>query len=91
MSHTVYFDINMDTDIKALVEKIQSEILKRKGSVEGDEKEGSVILPAPIGAVHADYKVLDGQLELTINKKPFIVPYSKIESEIKRLIKEYVV
>lgn len=90
MGKTIYFDVNTDTDIKALVDKIQSEILKRKGSAEGDEREGSVVLPAPIGAVHADYKVLDGKLELTIHKKPMIVPYSKIQSEIKKLIKEYV-
>ena len=90
MTKKIYFNVNTDMDVKSLIEKIQTEIENENGTFEGNEKSGSVVLPSPVGSVHADYKVVDGELELSVTKKPMVLSMGRLKSEIQKIIQEYI-
>ncbi|HLX63987.1 MAG TPA: hypothetical protein VKX17_22130 [Planctomycetota bacterium] len=54
------------------------------GSLIGDEKSGAFTGQTPMGAVEGNYSAAGNTVTITITKKPFMVPLSMIQTQIKK-------
>lgn len=65
-----------------------SGFLSRHGSFEGTPESGSFQGHSPVGRFAGTYRSLDdsGQLEITLTKKPMLVPTSLVEHEVKKFL-----
>lgn len=70
---------------KAIFEKLLSK-LGDKGAVEGDHDAGTFQGSSPIGDVVGSYRAEPGaeEVEVEIQKKPFLVPLALIETEARK-------
>jgi hypothetical protein len=65
--------------MKALIEQ-------RGGSIQGDSSQGSISFPSPLGGINGAYSISDYIISIEIQKKPFLISCSKIESEIRNAL-----
>lgn len=82
MAHS--FTISISGPISVAVGKIGSEIICSGGSFEGNESCGTFFGKTPLGFVKGEYCcVSTNEIRITIVEKPFLVPYSIVESKIR--------
>ena len=83
MAHS--FKIKLNEDISSVLKKVESHVTGGGGSFRGDEDKGSFDGDSLLGHIKGEYCSISGsEIEITIKNKPFLVPYSVIESEIKK-------
>ncbi len=66
--------------------KAKTAILKGGGTFNGDERKGDFIVNTPAGKVKGNYTIVGQVFTLNITDKPFIVPLSVIESQVREFI-----
>jgi hypothetical protein len=82
VAHT--FTIVHDYENSTLVKKVESAVISSGGGFEGDEKSGSFSGKTPLGLIKAEYCCTSAnEVRVTIVDKPFLVPYSVIESKMR--------
>ena len=83
MAHS--FTIKLTDEISSVLGRVRSEITVNGGRFEGDTEYGSFDGKSVLGSIKGEYRCIAGnEIEITITHKPFIVPYGRIESEIKQ-------
>ena len=82
MAHS--FKIRLSGDINDTLRKVESVITAGGGLFEGTAEQGSFHGRSVAGLIKGNYCCSDGtDIMITITDKPFIVPYSLIEAEIR--------
>ena len=81
MAHT--FNIFINNDLSSTLKKVEKTIVEKGGKFKGDMGKGEFS-----GKIKGKYVVYSkdkgkGKIEITITKKPFVVPNRKIESAIR--------
>ena len=83
MGHS--FTIKLTDEISSVLGRVRSEITGSGGRFEGNTEYGSFDGKSVLGSIKGEYRCIAGnEIEITITHKPFIVPYGRIESEIKQ-------
>jgi len=83
MSHS--FIIKINDDIHAILKKVESSIIGSGGTFEGTSERGIFHGKSVVGLIKGEYcSVADDEIKITIKDKPFIVPHSMIETEIRK-------
>jgi len=78
------FIVKLHDVISSILEKVKSEITDSGGRFEGNVKCGCFQGKSILGLIKGDYhSISDTEVEITIESKPFILPYRTIESKIK--------
>lgn len=78
------FKISIEKDLSTTIDEVQSAIIENGGNFKGDTSKGKFSGKTLLGRVKGEYASLsDGEVEITITKKPFAAPKSKIESAIR--------
>lgn len=83
MAHT--FTVALNDEIAAVIGRVESAITESGGIFAGDAVKGVFQGNSVMGPIKGEYSVLAAsEMRITITDKPFIVPYSMIEGEIKK-------
>jgi hypothetical protein len=78
------FNVKLHDRISSIIDKIRSKITSSGGRFNGDTKCGCFLGNSVLGKIKGEYRsISDTEVEITIDDKPFIVPYQIIESRIK--------
>jgi hypothetical protein len=81
------FIVKLKDEISSILSKIKSKITGKGGSFEGNMECGSFEGKLVLGTIKGEYRsISDNEIEITIKDKPFVIPYSTIESEIKKYL-----
>ncbi|HMK50606.1 MAG TPA: hypothetical protein VK435_11180 [Thermodesulfovibrionales bacterium] len=79
------FIVTVREQISSILSKIKSKITGSGGTFDGNAESGSFAGRSRLGTIKGGYRsISDNEIEITIEDKPFLVPYSAIESEIKK-------
>ena len=79
------FNIRLEKEISDVLKNVDSEIRGSGGSFDGDVQKGYFAGKTAVGTIRGEYRSLSSsEIEITITEKPFIVPYSLIEAEIRK-------
>jgi hypothetical protein len=66
---------------------MKSIITGKGGSLEGNKEFGSFEGKSVLGTIKGEYRsISDDEIEIIINDKPRLIPYSTIESEIRKYL-----
>jgi len=83
MSHT--FNISIEKDLSDTLKEVKSTIIENGGTFKGTTNKGQFSGKTILGKIKGEYASLsDKVIKITITKKPFITPKSKVESEIRK-------
>lgn len=81
------FIVKLHDQISSIIDKIRSKITGSGGRFEGDIKCGCFNGKSVLGMIKGEYRsISDTEVEITIEDKPFIIPYGTIESRIKEYL-----
>ncbi|MXN91919.1 hypothetical protein GR160_11860 [Flavobacterium sp. Sd200] len=84
MSNT--FTISYPGDKAGLIAKIKGAI-GNKGRLSGNEQLGNFEGSTPIGSFEGSYAIEGNDITVTIDKKPFLVSYGRIQEEFEKALK----
>ncbi len=77
MAHT--FKVLINNDLSSTLKKVEKAIVENGGKFKGDTNKGEFS-----GKIKGNYVVFSkDKVEITITRKPFVVPSRKIESAIR--------
>jgi len=83
MAHT--FNIALNDEIASVLARVESAITESGGTFQGDSSKGVFQGNTIMGPIKGEYCSVSGnEISITIKDKPFIVPHSMIEGEIKK-------
>lgn len=83
MAHT--FTIALNDDISSALSRVESAITENGGTFLGDRSKGVFQGNSVMGPIKGEYcSVSENEIRITIKDKPFVVPHSMIEGEIKK-------
>lgn len=83
MAHT--FTVALNDEISSVMSRVESAITGSGGLFSGDAEKGVFQGNSVMGSIKGEYCAVSGnEIRITIKDKPFIVPYSMIEGEIKK-------
>lgn len=68
--------------------KAKAAIEKAGGVLQGDHSNGDFSVPTPAGTVKGNYTITGQQFAVVITDKPFIVPGSVIEGQVRKFLAE---
>lgn len=68
------------------VAKARAAIEKAGGKFNGDDKKGDFTVPTPAGTVKGTYAVTGQAFGVEITDKPFILPGSTIEGQVRKFL-----
>ena len=78
------FKVEKPKNLRETLENVKKEVAKYKGSFVGNEKEGHI----SASGVKGTYVTADDAIELTITKKPFLLPEFAIKSFVVNTFKK---
>jgi hypothetical protein len=78
------FSISFNGNVEQLLAKAKSAITTTGGQFSGDVAGGEFSLPTFVGTITGSYDVSPNQLNIEISDKPFFLPCSKIEEELRK-------
>jgi effector-binding domain-containing protein len=82
MSHS--FTVKINSDLSSVLKKVENTVTSNGGIFHGSTSSGSFSGKTAIGIVKGEYRCTSSnEVEITITDKPFVVPYSTIESTIR--------
>ncbi|MGD0886594.1 MAG: hypothetical protein ABSA46_17275 [Thermodesulfovibrionales bacterium] len=85
MAHS--FTVKVSDEIPSIIKKVESRVIKDGGSFEGNTERGSFGGKSFLGLIKGEYACISNQeIRITITHKPFIVPYSLIELEVRKYL-----
>jgi len=85
MSHSC--TVKLNDDISSILRKVESHALSHGGSFESTSESGSFGGNSFLGLITGKYScIANKEIRITITHKPFIVPYSLIEYEIRKYL-----
>ncbi len=73
------FKNTVNQPVDELLNNAKREILAKGGRFYGDSSSGNFSGSTPIGSIEASYTIVDGELYITIDKKPLLVSCKRIE------------
>jgi hypothetical protein len=68
------------------VAKARGAIEKAGGTFTGDDSKGDFVVATPAGKVKGNYAVTGQSFAVNITDKPFIVPGSAIEAQVRKFL-----
>ena len=68
------------------VARVRSAIEKADGKLDGDDEKGDFVVPTPAGKVIGTYAVAGQALQVDITDKPFLLPASTIEGQVRKFL-----
>ena len=78
------FTVKINSDLSSILKKVENTITSNGGTFNGSISSGSFSGKTAIGMVKGEYCCISSnEVEITITDKPFVAPYSKIESTIR--------
>ena len=81
------FIVKLKDEASSILRKMKSIITGKGGSFEGNKECGSFEGKLLFGTIKCEYRSISAnEIEIIIDAKPLIMPYSKIESEIKKYL-----
>lgn len=80
------FSVSFTGPAEDTVAKARNAIEKHGGSFEGDAKKGDLVAVTPAGKVKGTYSVEGQAITVNITDKPFVVPASAIESQVRKFL-----
>ena len=80
------FSIDFPGAAQDIVAKAKGAIEKASGKFVGDEKKGEFSVPTPAGTVKGIYTITAQKFAIDITDKPFVVPGSAIESQVRSFL-----
>ena len=81
------FIVKLKDEVSSILIKMKSIITGKGGSFEGNKECGFFEGKSVLGTIKGQYRsISDNEIEITINDKPLVMSYSKIESEIKKYL-----
>lgn len=79
------FTLAISDEISSVLARVESAITGSGGTFSGDAEKGVFQGSSIMGSIKGEYcSVSDTEIRITIKDKPFVVPYSMIESEVKK-------
>lgn len=82
------FRVQIDDDIKAVLNKVRSQIKSAGGKFDGDTESGTFSGDVSMmGSFRGEYEVDGDAVTITITKKPFTVPCHSIQLKIREYFK----
>ena len=78
------FSIPFNGSPEPLISKAKSAITTTGGQFSGDVAGGEFSLPTFVGTITGSYDVSPTQINIEISDKPFFLPCSKIEEELRK-------
>jgi hypothetical protein len=79
------FVVRVKEELSSILNKIKAKITGSGGNFAGNAECGSFASKSTLGTIKGGYRSISvNEIEITIEDKPFFVPYSTIESEIKK-------
>ncbi len=79
------FTVAINDEISSVLARVESAITESGGTFQGDSSKGVFQGNSVMGPIKGEYCSITGnEMRITIMDKPFIVPYSMIEGEIKK-------
>jgi hypothetical protein len=85
MAHS--FTVKVDDEIPSIIKKVEARILEDGGRFVGNTESGFFGGKSFLGLVKGEYRCLSNkEIRITITHKPFIVPYSLIEFEVRKYL-----
>ncbi|MBI5848961.1 MAG: hypothetical protein HZB31_13635 [Nitrospirae bacterium] len=79
------FAVAINNDISSVLARVESAITGSGGTFVGDAEKGVFQGNSVMGPIKGEYFAVSGsEIHITIKDKPFVVPYSMIEGEIKK-------
>ncbi|MFO0592703.1 MAG: hypothetical protein U0441_34485 [Polyangiaceae bacterium] len=83
-NHT--FQVTFQGTADEIVAKAKSGIQSQGGTFTGDTATGNLIANTPAGKVKGNYRVSGQVISFEITDKPFVVPASVIEAQVRKFI-----
>ena len=78
------FTIVPASELSVLLKRAESAVSEAGGAFHGNEESGSFLGSTPLGFIKAEYCCIqENKIQITIVEKPFLVPYSVIESKMR--------
>jgi hypothetical protein len=77
------FDLTVDGDLQAALDRARSQITSGGGSFSGDSASGSFSGPTPVGSVEGTYTVNGNVVTIKITSRPRIASCGTIEERIR--------
>ncbi|WP_437930078.1 hypothetical protein WMF37_12880 [Sorangium sp. So ce291] len=82
------FSVPFSGSSQDIVAKAKSAIEKAGGQFSGNEGTGDFSVPTPAGTVKGRYAIAAQSFSVDITDKPFIVPGSAIESQVRKFLEK---
>jgi len=81
------FIVKLKDEVSSILNKIKSVITGKGGNFQGNKEYGSFEGKSALGTIKGAYRCISvNEIEITINDKPLVMPYSMIESEIRKYL-----
>jgi hypothetical protein len=80
------FSVPFPGSSQDIVAKAKAAIEKAGGQFNGTEGKGDFTVPTPAGTVKGTYAIAAQSFSVDITDKPFIVPGSAIESQVRKFL-----
>lgn len=81
------FTVSYPGDKSQLLNKIRN-MVGSKGKLAGDETQGNFEGSTPIGGFEGRYTIEGDSINVTIDKKPFLVSNGRIQEEFEKALKD---
>ncbi|MGK3965180.1 hypothetical protein WMF38_13480 [Sorangium sp. So ce118] len=82
------FSVPFSGSSQDIVAKAKTAIEKAGGQFSGSEGTGDFSVPTPAGTVKGTYAIEAQSFSVKITDKPFIVPGSAIESQVRKFLEK---
>jgi hypothetical protein len=82
------FSVGITGSADETLAKARRALEKFGGSLEGDSEKGELSAATPAGKVKGTYRVEGQTITIDITDKPFIVPASTIEAQVRKFLSE---
>ena len=84
MAHS--FSVNFTGPALETLAKARGAIEKGGGTFSGDDKKGDFVVNTPAGKVKGTYAINEQTFTVNVTDKPFIVPASAIEAQVRKFV-----
>ena len=76
------FTLPLNKGVEETFEQMQSAVTKVDGNFNGTDKSGEFSIPITLGRIEGSYTMRDGELDVSITKKPFFLTTNKLKKEL---------
>jgi hypothetical protein len=81
------FIVKLKDEVSSILGRMKAMITGKGGSFEGNKDCGSFEGKSALGTIKCEYRSISAnEVEIIIDDKPFVMSYSRIESEIKKYL-----